>query len=305
MSEWDESVRHQLMVEGYKENEVNEVLLVIPFLLKGFVDDINSLNVPKLNELTWSKAKRAIEVIKKHQIGIGNRAVKDFMSRMKQFSGSEYKFQSASVDNNGGEASPTKSNSAVFAFAEDTPTSIDGSTIADFAPFWVLAHADRIANTLRRGWSEGTPNQELIGLVRGARSRRYKNGLLGSVLARDVGYSVKNIIQHVSTTARVFAALGGVALPQNQTLAPVHPNCRSTIAPVLKNSEEPTRQTYYSWLKKQPASFQNEVLGQKRGKLFRKDGMTADRFANLNLNRYFRQRTLDELESVLPETIKP
>lgn len=51
--------------------------------------------------------------------------------------------------------------------------------------------------------------------------------------------------------------------------------------------------TYNSWLKKQPAAFQNEVLGEERAKLFR-GGMNVDKFTDDN----GRTLTLPELKSL-------
>lgn len=74
---------------------------------------------------------------------------------------------------------------------------------------------------------------------------------------------------------------------------PLHWNCRSTTVPVLKGWEElglvepppSTRASmdgevagtvdYESWLRSKPESFQNEVLGEPRAKLFR-DGMPIE-----------------------------
>ena len=92
---------------------------------------------------------------------------------------------------------------------------------------------------------------------------------------------------------------------------PIHINCRSTTVAVLekefefleegqtrasKNGQVPANQTYYQWLKRQPRAFQNDVLGPTRGKLFREGGLSADRFAKMNLDRNFQPLTLDEME---------
>jgi hypothetical protein len=52
----------------------------------------------------------------------------------------------------------------------------------------------------------------------------------------------------------------------------------------------PAKTTYDEWLRLQPATFQDDVLGPERAKLFR-DGMTLDRFVDFNGRRF----TLDEL----------
>lgn len=42
----------------------------------------------------------------------------------------------------------------------------------------------------------------------------------------------------------------------------------------------PAKETYQTWLTKQSASFQDDVLGKTRAQLFRKGGITLDRFTN-------------------------
>ena len=94
---------------------------------------------------------------------------------------------------------------------------------------------------------------------------------------------------------------------------PAHMNCRSLRVPVidpkyaipgikgLRSSRNPDGKvekvagetTYNSWLKRQPADFQNEVLGEERAKLFR-GGMNVDKFTDDN----GRTLTLAELKSL-------
>jgi SPP1 gp7 family putative phage head morphogenesis protein len=97
---------------------------------------------------------------------------------------------------------------------------------------------------------------------------------------------------------------------------PVHVNCRSTTIPKLPKEfdfldEGATRsskdgyvaadQTYYGWLKTQPESFQDEVLGPSRAKLFREGGLTAEKFAALNMGKNFEPMTLAQMQVKEPQ----
>jgi len=105
---------------------------------------------------------------------------------------------------------------------------------------------------------------------------------------------------------------------------PIHYGCRSTTAPAIDPrfdflKEGETRpaigedasgandrgvvknQTYYEWLKTQPAQFQDKVLGGTRGALFRNGGLNADQFSALQLNSNFLPMTLEEMASEAPE----
>jgi SPP1 gp7 family putative phage head morphogenesis protein len=115
-------------------------------------------------------------------------------------------------------------------------------------------------------------------------------------------------------------SLDGQTFPLNKgPRPPIHYNCRSTTAPVpapeveflkkgakrgarsetasgkVKIGQVKQDTTYYAWLKKQPAQFQDKVLGGTRGKLLRDGGLTADEFAALQLNKQFEPLTLDEM----------
>lgn len=96
---------------------------------------------------------------------------------------------------------------------------------------------------------------------------------------------------------------------------PLHPNCRSTTVAELDGrfsqlAEGRTRasedgpvsgsESYYSWLKKQPAEFQDEVIGPTRGKLLREGGISVERFRELQLHKNFTPMTLEDMRRLEP-----
>lgn len=100
---------------------------------------------------------------------------------------------------------------------------------------------------------------------------------------------------------------------------PLHIKCRSTTIAVLAPkydflSEGRTRsalngpvdasESYYDWLKAQPKATQIEALGDTRAKLFRDGGLSADRFAELNLGRNFQPLTLDQMRALEPKAFE-
>lgn len=123
-------------------------------------------------------------------------------------------------------------------------------------------------------------------------------------------------VQWVSTldqrTSSICQARDGKVYPLDTGIRPpAHFRCRSAMVPILKswqalglkNPSGRTRasmdgqvaqtETYQSWLKKKPAAFQDEVLGQERAKLFR-DGTPLDRFVDDSGHTY----TLDQLKKI-------
>jgi len=132
-------------------------------------------------------------------------------------------------------------------------------------------------------------------------------------------------------TSKICAARDGMVYPVDRgPRPPAHPQCRSTTVPVLKSwrelgfddmdedaalSDRPfvrdtrrvkdipkaeraaligtvrSNQSYQSWLRRQDAAFQDDVLGPTRGRLFRRGGLSLDKFVDESGRDY----TIDEL----------
>ena len=101
---------------------------------------------------------------------------------------------------------------------------------------------------------------------------------------------------------------------KKQPRPPGHANCRSSVKPHLPGEFDfldkgATRAsngatggkpvsaelTYYSWLQQQPAAFQDEVLGQEKGKIFRNSGIDAETFRKISVDHMGRPLTLKEM----------
>jgi SPP1 gp7 family putative phage head morphogenesis protein len=131
-----------------------------------------------------------------------------------------------------------------------------------------------------------------------------------------------------SRTSPICRSLDGNRYPVGEgPQPPVHIRCRSTRAPIIdgrklgdrpanaatesqleglrgparrKRVKElvgrvPSQTTYQEWLRGRTASFQDEVLGPTRGKLFRENKITLDQF----VDETGRQYTLDQLRQRL------
>ena len=59
-------------------------------------------------------------------------------------------------------------------------------------------------------------------------------------------------------------------------------------------------ETYYGWLKRQPYDVQESIIGPTRAKLLNDGGLSAERFAELQIGRRFEPLTLDEMRELEP-----
>ena len=127
-----------------------------------------------------------------------------------------------------------------------------------------------------------------------------------------------------SRTSQVCTALDGRKFDMGSgPLPPIHPNCRSTTTAVLSSKfdfldkgamraskgdsggkQVNTNETYFSWLKKQPKTFQDDAIGITRSKLLRNGGLNADEFARLSLNRNFQPLSLKEMQKKAPSVFE-
>lgn len=136
----------------------------------------------------------------------------------------------------------------------------------------------------------------------------------------DIVKGVKWVSTLDSRTTIQCSSLDGRIFPlKSGPRPPLHPGCRSTTVPVLDDAfdvldkgatrsskgdeggqQVNAKETYYEWLKKQPADFQEIAIGDARAKLLRDGGLSADDFARLQLGTNFKPLTLDEMRKLRP-----
>lgn len=139
---------------------------------------------------------------------------------------------------------------------------------------------------------------------------------------RSVISKVRIVATLDDRTSSICRSLDGQEYPLDKgPRPPFHPNCRTTTSAALvpkyaglsegrtRVAKDPatgkiervsSKQSYYGWLKGQPAAVQDSIVGQTRGKLLRNGGISAERFAELNMGRDFSINTLDEMRQLEP-----
>jgi len=155
---------------------------------------------------------------------------------------------------------------------------------------------------------------ELVGSMIQFAANRTNMGFLDKFQDYVAGYMWVSILD--SKTSATCRSLDGQVFELGEgPVPPAHPNCRSHITAVFRTGVKflkgLTRKatsgsidagvSYYTWLKRQSASFQDSVLGKTRGKLFRNGGVSAKEFGRLNVGRNYEQLTLEQLRGLYPE----
>jgi len=192
----------------------------------------------------------------------------------------------------------------------------------------------QINSIIQDGFTEGLTQDQLVTRVRQVESlqRRQAASLVrtgtnavSSIARYQTALENEDVLdgyEWVSTldnkTSNVCIARDGQVYPfrDSSPKPPAHFSCRSTIVPKVDpqydllskvKGDRPAigsdgveqvsgQSTYGGWLRKQPASFQDEVLGPARAKLFRQGGLSVAKFVNFDGRTY----TLEELRSLHP-----
>ncbi len=212
-----------------------------------------------------------------------------------------------------------------------------GKLLEAFVRDWSTAETKRVTGAIRQGFYEGQTNAQIIRTLRGTKANAYRDGLL-AISSRNADAVVRTAVQHVASVARNetwkanpdvvraviwVSTLDSRTTPQCRSLdgrrfpvdsgprPPIHVRCRSTTVADLgfsranairasKGGAVPANLTYYEWLKQQPAAFQDEAIGKTRGALLRRGGLSAERFAELNLGKNFQPLTLAQMRDLEP-----
>jgi len=169
-------------------------------------------------------------------------------------------------------------------------------------------------NIDRRDWS----NIVRTGMAHTANTAREATWKANSDIIKGVRINA-TLDSKTSTTCR---SLDGQVFPIDKgPRPPFHINCRTTTTAALddrfavleeggtrfardpetgKVGSAPANQTYYGWLKGQPAKVQNDIIGPTRGKLLRNGGLSSERFAELQVGKRFEPITLEKMREMEP-----
>jgi len=223
------------------------------------------------------------------------------------------------------------------------PLQLDGKmgiTLDELLDAFSQTECKKITSAIRLAHHDGLPSAKLVQMIRGSRARNYQDGILqtttrhaktiahtGTAIVAsqakqaviadnaDIIKGIKVIATLDLRTSGICRGLDGVFMPLDKArYPPYHFNCRSSFEIVYDGYTAPKQrasmdgvvknQTYYEWLKDQPARYQDEVLGKTRAKLFRDGGMTVERFRALQLDKHFTPLTLEQMRALEPKAFK-
>lgn len=178
----------------------------------------------------------------------------------------------------------------------------------------------QIQSIVRGGYTRGENINDVRVNITGTNRNKFNDGYV-AVMNRNQSSIIKTARKHIESQAKVAvfkqAKTDGYVLTAVidshtsdiclgwdttiilwsqplQPLPPFHYNCRTTIIPYFRGRTIiPTGG--FKWLKKQPASFQNDLIGPVRGDLLRNSGLTAEEYRKASRNNLNEPITLEQM----------
>ena len=328
----DQATRHQIMVqryakmvEGQSAEFVDKAIGAVTAALSN--EQLENLSGAKLKALT----RKLDDVIK----GVYAEMGVSVLGQMDAFGDYEAQFTVAMLSDNVTAEVAAASGSVVKSALADTLIDLQPgqqATIrAALSQFGAKKSRD-IVRTIRDGHLAGETSQVITSKVAdmaplhkaqaGSLTRTIVNRV--SSVARDQVFranaDILDGVEWVSTldgrTSLTCMGLDGKVFPVGSgPRPPAHWSCRSTVIAAVKpeydalggEGQRPSvgatgaeqvsgSTTYGQWLKRQPAAFQDEVLGDTRAALFRRGGLDIGAFTD----RHGQPYSLDRLKELQP-----
>ncbi|WP_323842596.1 MULTISPECIES: phage minor head protein [unclassified Moraxella] len=206
-----------------------------------------------------------------------------------------------------------------------------GVTLDELTKSFSKNESERLIRAIGFAHTDGLTNDKLIQMIRGSKANHFKDGILSTtsrnaqtiartgtaIMASEAKQEFINQNRDIIKGIRVNATLDRRTSPicrhldhqfmpiERAKYPPYHFNCRSGFEIVFDGYESPKNRasefgvtenvSYYEWLKNQDKAYIQSVLGKKKAQTFLSDGMTADKFKQLGLDRSFEPLTLDEM----------
>lgn len=206
-----------------------------------------------------------------------------------------------------------------------------GVTLDELTKSFSKNESERLIRAIGFAHTDGLTNDKLIQMIRGSKANHFKDGILSTtsrnaqtiartgtaIMASEAKQEFINQNRDIIKGIRVNATLDRRTSPicrhldhqfmpiEQAKYPPYHFNCRSGFEIVFDGYESPKHGasefgvtenvSYYEWLKNQDKAYIQSVLGKKKAQTFLSDGMTADKFKQLGLDRSFEPLPLNEI----------
>lgn len=333
------STRHAIYVNRYSGSQLKEMLPYLQRVKKVTAGELATGDLTEFSKKRLKKTLREIEDITQAVLDKMNGKITSNMKKFATYEAKfSQTMLDKSAEAEFSKPSITQIHAAVF--SEPILTLDDkGINVSDVLTEFSKKKSKQLVTAIQDGVILGKTNSEILKAMDYVIDTSMADGLqsmirtitnhVSSVSRQEVYNDNEDIIdgyEWVSTldgrTTETCMALDGQVFEVGKgPMPPAHWGCRSTTIPVVKKEfnimglvdtgrpavgedgpeqDVSAKTNYQNWLKTQPNAFQDEVLGQAKGALFRDGGLTLDKFVDHN----YKPLTLDQLKKLEPKAFE-
>lgn len=194
----------------------------------------------------------------------------------------------------------SKADEQLWSTIKNSPIPANGALMLAFISQFTASASQAVENMIRKAYANKWTKQETINAIIGTKAKNWRDGEFAKI-NRQAGAVIATAIQHVSSIVQAGIASifyrryvwvsvidGGttdICLGRDGKtyeygkgpLPPAHIRCRSKTIPKPADVDD-APQSYYSWLKSQPSTVQDDILGRDRASGLRNGNLTSKDF---------------------------
>lgn len=298
-SELDAYTRNQIYVEGYKNGEATNGDAAIDALIAAIVLAATKLGVENLGELTRRQMRAFITEVTRIARDQFNTQADITTENLRKFMEANARVNGAILAELTGDfPSAVVNYDTLWTNINNAPmpgVGIEQSTIMSVALAGIIAE---LQQTIKIGFADKLDIPAFIRSIVGTANNKFKDGVAKRI-KRRLSSTIQTAIQHIA--AEVAFKLGSLKSREylwcsildsrttdicrerngkvyeyvNGPRPPAHWNCRSFVIPIttVNLADLPT---FYTWVQRQPARVQDDILGPARGRGLREGTVKSD-----------------------------
>lgn len=255
----DATVRHQIKLLRFSQGEANKAASI---LAESDVELVAMIQAGNLTEAGEARLRAMLSDVRRLRSAVAERIQAELEEDMAGLATTEAEWETSMLQG----ATPVAVSFAsvpVATLKAVSASPINGVPLEGWLGKMAVNDVSRIEQQMRLGILAGETNDQLVARIRGTKANGYKDGVL-DITRREAEMIARTAANHVSTSARQatweanadiirgvrwVATLDGRTSPVCQSRdgevypvdkgprPPAHPNCRSTVAPVLAGEE--------------------------------------------------------------------
>lgn len=306
----DYMLRHQVYLEGLKAGFALQYTKLLKLLYAKFVLNIDSFHFKSMDQFTRAQLEVLIKRFQRESIKDHNAYQKELVKQLKEFVSIDLGMTAEIMQSvKAVVQAKTMSVGDLWDTILKEPNPANGKLLPDDIRNFITNSVGIGPLLIRQAWANNWTVEQTKGALRSNDDDSLPTGAyerLSSQAASFLGTAIQSISAQTqaeesssyfstyqwvsvldSRTTLICRARNGVIYKYGDgPLPPAHYNCRSKVVPLPDGVEShQIPESYYQWLKRQPGSFQNDVLGIAGADRLRAGIISAETFTGIHTTK--------------------